>query len=54
MLARADRAILAGQRNAALVLLGFATVARVAEVVALDLADVAEAEHGYDVTVYRK
>lgn len=54
MLARADRATLAGQRNAALVLLGFATAARISELVALDIAAVAEAEHGYDVTVYRK
>ncbi|MGA5292216.1 tyrosine-type recombinase/integrase [Streptomyces pseudogriseolus] len=54
MLARADRATLAGQRNAALVLLGFATAAQVSELVALDIAAVAEAEHGYDVTVYRK
>ncbi|MGW1354856.1 tyrosine-type recombinase/integrase [Streptomyces sp. NPDC002409] len=54
MLAGTDRTALAGQRNAALVLLGFATAARVSELVALDLADVTEAEHGYDVTVYRK
>jgi site-specific recombinase XerD len=54
MLAGTDRTILAGKRNAALVLLGFATAARVSELVALDLASVAETEHGYDVTVYRK
>ncbi|WP_234043353.1 tyrosine-type recombinase/integrase [Streptomyces marianii] len=54
MLAGTDRTTLAGQRNAALVLIGFATAARVSELVALDFADVAEAEHGYDVTVYRK
>ncbi|MFF4874043.1 site-specific integrase [Streptomyces sp. NPDC000961] len=54
MLAGTDRATLAGRRNAALVLLGFATAARVSELVSLDLADVTEAEHGYDVTLYRK
>ena len=54
MLAGTDRASLAGKRNAALVLLGFATAARVSELVALDLAAVAETEHGHDVTVYRK
>ncbi|WP_406380773.1 tyrosine-type recombinase/integrase [Streptomyces sp. NBC_01618] len=54
MLAGVDRATLAGKRNAALVLLGFATAARVSELVALDLAAAVETEHGYDVTVYRK
>ncbi|MFE0449100.1 tyrosine-type recombinase/integrase [Streptomyces fungicidicus] len=54
MLASTDRTTLAGQRNAALVLLGFATAARVSELVALDLASVVETEHGYDVSVYRK
>lgn len=54
MLAGTDRTILAGQRNAALVLLGFATAARVSELVALDIAAVTVAEHGYDVIVYRK
>lgn len=54
MLAGVDRATLAGKRNAALVLLGFATAARVSELVALDLATVMETEHGYDATVYRK
>ncbi|WP_461712342.1 site-specific integrase [Streptomyces sp. DSM 41013] len=54
MLAGVDRTTLAGKRNAALVLLGFATAARVSELVALDLAAVEETEHGYDVTLYRK
>ncbi|GGV76440.1 hypothetical protein GCM10015535_08290 [Streptomyces gelaticus] len=45
---------LAGKRNAALALVGFATAARVSELAALDLAAVVETEHGYDVTVYRK
>ncbi|MFG2227726.1 hypothetical protein [Streptomyces sp. NPDC048644] len=54
MLTGVDRTPLAGKRNATLVLLGFATAARVSEVVALDIAAVTEAEHGYDVAVYRK
>ncbi|MGW0345908.1 site-specific integrase [Streptomyces anthocyanicus] len=54
MLAGVDRTTLAGKRNAALILLGFATAARVSELVALDVATVREAEHGYDVTLYRK
>ncbi|MFJ4343331.1 site-specific integrase [Streptomyces sp. NPDC088915] len=54
MLAGTNRTTLAGRRNAALVLLGFATAARVSELVSLDLADVTGAEHGYDVTLYRK
>ncbi|MEU5524876.1 site-specific integrase [Streptomyces sp. NPDC047860] len=54
MLAPTDRTTLAGRRNAALVLLGFATAARVSELVALDVSAVVETEHGYDVTLYRK
>ncbi|MET9987136.1 hypothetical protein [Streptomyces rochei] len=54
MLAEVDRSTLVGKRNAALVLLGFAAAARVSELVALDLAAAVEAEHGYDVTLYRK
>ncbi|MYW55912.1 tyrosine-type recombinase/integrase [Streptomyces sp. SID8376] len=54
MLAEVDRTTLAGKRNAALVLLGFATAARVSELVALDISAVDETEHGYDVTLYRK
>ncbi|MEU0289901.1 site-specific integrase [Streptomyces sp. NPDC006147] len=54
MLAGVDRSTLAGQRNATLVLVGFATAARVSELVALDRAAVVETEHGYDVTLYRK
>ncbi|MET8394519.1 site-specific integrase [Streptomyces anthocyanicus] len=54
MLAGVDRSTLVGKRNAALILLGFATAARVSELVALDVATVREAEHGYDVTLYRK
>ncbi|MFR9758185.1 site-specific integrase [Streptomyces sp. TR06-5] len=54
MLHRVDRATLAGKRNAALVLLGFATAARVSELVSLNITAVTETEHGYDVRLYRK
>ncbi|MFD9496869.1 tyrosine-type recombinase/integrase [Streptomyces sp. NPDC060005] len=54
MLADVDRTTLAGMRNAALVLIGFATAARVSELAALDLAAATETDHGYDVTLYRK
>ncbi|MEU7267105.1 site-specific integrase [Streptomyces albidoflavus] len=54
MLTGTDRTTLAGRRNAALVLIGFATAARVSELVALDIAAAVETEHGYDVTAYRK
>ncbi|MFE1076222.1 site-specific integrase [Streptomyces sp. NPDC058783] len=54
MLAGVDRSTLAGKWNAALVLLGFATAARVSELVALDDDTVTEVEHGFDVTLYRK
>jgi site-specific recombinase XerD len=53
MLAPVDRTAFAGLRNAALVLTGFATASRLSELVAADLADLAEAEHGYDVHLYR-
>ncbi|WP_084774544.1 tyrosine-type recombinase/integrase [Nonomuraea candida] len=53
MLATLDRTTLAGQRDAVLFLLGYATAARAGELVALDIADVAETEEGLDVTVYR-
>jgi integrase len=54
MLRPADRTTLVGKRNAALVLLGFATAARVSELVALDISTAVETEHGHDVTLYRK
>lgn len=54
MLAPIDRTTLAGARDAALLLLGYATAARVSELVALDLADVQETEDGLLVTLYRR
>ncbi|MFF7139579.1 site-specific integrase [Streptomyces sp. NPDC008196] len=54
LLAGVDRSTLAGKRDAALVLLGFATAARVSELVALDVEDIVRAEHGLDTAVYRK
>jgi site-specific recombinase XerD len=54
MLATLDRTTLIGKRDAALLLLGFATAARVSELVALDLADVPESEQGIDAAVYRR
>ncbi|MGW3022461.1 site-specific integrase [Streptomyces sp. NPDC001221] len=53
MLAGLDRDTLAGKRDAALVLLGFAQAARVSELAALDIADLHRTEHGYDVQMYR-
>ncbi len=54
MLATVDRATLAGARDAALLLLGYATAARVSELVALDLASVVETDDGLLVTIYRR
>lgn len=54
MLAPIDRTTLAGARDAALLLLGYATAARVSELVALDLADVVETDDGLLVTLYRR
>ncbi|MGW2620344.1 site-specific integrase [Streptomyces sp. NPDC001500] len=54
MLATLDRDTLIGKRDAALLVLGFASAARVAELVALDLADVPESENGIEASVYRK
>lgn len=54
MLATLDRDTLIGRRDAALLLLGFASAARVSELVALDLADVPETEHGIEASVYRR
>ncbi|MEV6833608.1 site-specific integrase [Streptomyces sp. NPDC051133] len=54
MLDTLDRGTLIGRRDAALLLLGFATAARVSELVALDLADVPETAHGIEASVYRR
>ncbi|MFI9434553.1 MULTISPECIES: tyrosine-type recombinase/integrase [Streptosporangium] len=54
MLAVCDRATLAGKRDAALLLLGYACAARVSELAALDLADVGETADGLLVTIYRR
>jgi site-specific recombinase XerD len=54
MLATLDRSALIGKRDAALLLLGYATAARVSELVALDLADVPESEQGIEASVYRR
>ncbi|MFD8739404.1 tyrosine-type recombinase/integrase [Streptomyces sp. NPDC059618] len=54
MLAVLDRDSLIGKRDAALMLLGYATAARVSELVALDLADVPESENGIEASLYRR
>lgn len=54
MLAVIDRTTLAGMRDAALLLLGYACAARVSELAALDIGDVRETEDGLLVTVYRR
>ncbi|MFG2436494.1 tyrosine-type recombinase/integrase [Streptomyces sp. NPDC048508] len=54
MLDTLDRDTLIGKRDAALLLLGFATAARVSELVALDLADVPETDNGIEASVYRR
>lgn len=54
MLATLDRTTLAGKRNAVLLLLGYACAARVSELSALDIADVAETPDGLIVTMYRR
>lgn len=54
MLATLDRDTLIGKRDAALLLLGYATAARVSELVALDLADAPETEQGIEASLYRK
>ncbi|MFD4788882.1 site-specific integrase [Streptomyces sp. NPDC058459] len=54
MLATLDRTTLIGKRDASLLLLGYATAARVSELVALDLADVPETEQGIEASVYRR
>lgn len=54
MLAGVDRSTLQGKRDAALVLLGFATAARVSELVSFDVADIIRTENGLDTTIYRR
>lgn len=54
MLATLDRTTLIGKRDAALLLLGYASAARVSELVALDLADAPETEQGIEANLYRK
>ncbi|MFJ3820530.1 tyrosine-type recombinase/integrase [Streptomyces nodosus] len=53
MLATLDRTTLAGKRDAALLLLGYACAARVSELAALDRADAVETDDGLLVNVYR-
>ncbi|MDP9842267.1 site-specific integrase [Streptosporangium lutulentum] len=54
MLDKIDRSTLAGKRNAALLLLGYATAARVSELSALNIADVTATEDGLLVNIYRR
>ncbi|MFJ7137725.1 tyrosine-type recombinase/integrase [Streptomyces fungicidicus] len=54
MLATLDRATLAGKRDAALLLFGYACAARVSELAALDQADIVDTEDGLLVNVYRR
>lgn len=54
MLGTLDRSTLAGARDAVLLLLGYATAARISELVAVDQADVIETGEGLLVTLYRK
>lgn len=54
MLATLDRGTLAGARDAALLLVGYACAARISELVALDAAEAVETADGLLVTLYRK
>ena len=54
MLATIDRTKLAGMRDAALLLLGYAVAARVSELAMLDIGDVTETPEGLLVTIYRR
>ncbi|MGW1980785.1 tyrosine-type recombinase/integrase [Streptomyces sp. NPDC001889] len=53
MLAALDRTTLPGMRDAALLLLGYASAARASELVALDIGDVTETPEGLDIPIYR-
>ncbi|MER6832050.1 tyrosine-type recombinase/integrase [Streptosporangium sp. NPDC000563] len=54
MLATVDRTTLAGRRDAAALLLGYACAARVSELSALDITDVRETPDGLLVGLYRR
>lgn len=54
MLATLDRTTPAGQRNAAIILLGFGIGGRRSELAGLDIGDLGFAERGVQVSVYRK
>jgi site-specific recombinase XerD len=54
MLAGVDRSTLAGKRDAALVLFGFAVAGRSSEIASTDIGDIVRAEHGLDTSVYRR
>ncbi|MDX2708090.1 tyrosine-type recombinase/integrase [Streptomyces sp. PA03-6a] len=53
MLAVLDRDTLAGKRDAALLLLGYAAATRSSELVGLDIGDLVEQEEGIQVAIYR-
>jgi integrase len=53
MLAALDRESAIGARDAAILLLGFATAARRSKPAALDISNIRETEEGMEVTVYR-
>lgn len=53
MLGTLDRETLQGKRDAAMLLLGFASAGRVSELVGLDLADLVETEEGLLASMYR-
>lgn len=54
MVATLDRTTLKGKRDAALMLLGFATAARVSELVSMDIEELVRTEDGIDISIYRR
>ncbi len=54
MLGVVDRDTFGGKRDAALLLLGYATAARVSELALLDIGDVVETPEGLLITIYRR
>lgn len=54
LLATLDRTTLKGKRDAALMLLGFATAARVSELVAMNIEELVRTEDGIDLSIYRR